>query len=283
MNNSKPFSPRQFLRHVNNDGGIPYVPGMHSFSEPTLLMILAFIADDEGPIIQPLVDWVLKRRNPDGSIGLNDEFPQEGLWNTPLLAIAMHNLGFKAERDAAIEFILRCRSLPLKPSKENELDSSLLGWPWVPNTFGWVEPTSWALLSLGLVGKGNHPRSIEGQKLLADRCIPEGGWNYGNKIVFNNHLMPFWDATALALLALGGSNPSLTNRNLDLLEKSLPEIQSLYANALAGICLEKFGRNTHEIRNRIMSLLEKDDIKTLNMAHSALAAIALSKKKVLTS
>jgi hypothetical protein len=283
MNKSAPFSPRQFLRHCNNDGGIPYSPGMSSFSEPTLLMILAFIAVKEVHFVQQLVDWVLKHRNPDGSIGLNGEFPNEGIWNTPLLAIVMHNLGLKVERDAAIDFIIKARSMTQKRSPNNDMNAQLLGWPWVANTFGWVEPTSWALLALSLAGKENHPRAVEGRKLLEDRCIPEGGWNYGNKIVFNHDLLPFWDTTALALLALGESNQSLTNINLDLLERSLPEIHSLYSNALSGICLERFGRNTREIRNRIMALLEREATKTLNMAHSALGVIALSHSRVLTS
>jgi hypothetical protein len=278
-----PFNLKQFLRHCNNDGGIPYSPGMSSFSEPTLLMILAFIAAKEVHLVQQLVDWVLKHRNPDGSIGLNSEFPNEGLWNTPLLAIVMHNLGLKVERDAAIDFIIKARSITQKQSLNNEMNPQLLGWPWVAHTFGWVEPTSWALLALSIAGKENHPRSVEGRKLLEDRCIPEGGWNYGNKIVFNHHLLPFWDTTALALLALGESNQSLTNMNLDLLEKSLPVIQSLYSNALSGICLERYGRDTREIRNRIMTLFESDDIKTLNMAHSALGVIALSQSRVLTT
>jgi hypothetical protein len=283
MNKAISFSPRQFLRHCNSDGGIPYSPGMPSFSEPTLLMILAFIAVKEAHLVQQLVDWALKHRNSDGSIGLSGEFPNEGLWNTPLLAIVMHNLGLKVERDAAIDFIIKARSITQKRSPNNDMNAQLLGWPWIVNTFGWVEPTSWALLALSLAGKENHPRSVEGRKLLEDRCIPEGGWNYGNKVVFNHRLMPFWDTTALALLALGESNQSLTKMNLDLLERSFPEIQSLYSNALSGICLERFGRNTREIRNRIMTLFESDDIKTLNMAHSALGVIALSQSRVLTA
>ena len=85
----------------------------------------------------------------------------------------------------------------------------LVGWPWVANTFGWVEPTAWALLALALAGKSDHPRAVEGRRLLEDRCLPEGGWNYGNKIVFKNTLMPFWDTTALATLALGDWNREL--------------------------------------------------------------------------
>ena len=45
------LQPRTFLKYLNPDGGLPYSPGMPSFSEPTLLMILGLIAAgaDEQP------------------------------------------------------------------------------------------------------------------------------------------------------------------------------------------------------------------------------------------
>ena len=279
----KPFSPKKLLGHLNHDGGIPYAPGMPSFSEATLLTILAFIATEGARPARPLIDWVLKNRNRNGSIGLNSEFPDEGLWNTPLLAIVLHQLGLMAERDAAIDFILGMRSLLFKRSPDVDLDPEILGWSWVPQTAGWVEPTSWALLALNIVGKENHPRAIEGRKLLEDRCIPEGGWNYGNKTVFNHTLMPFWDTTALALLALGETNKTLTSKNIDFLERSLPEIHSLYSSAYVAICLDRFSRDTKEIRARIRTMLEGNELTVLNLAHSALGIIALSDKRVFTS
>jgi hypothetical protein len=279
----RPFSPERLLRYLNNDGGIPYAPGGPSFSEPTLLTILACIAAEEAPLTRPLVEWVLKNRNPDGSIGLNREFPHEGLWNSPLLAIAAHHLSLKAERDAAIDFVIKVRSISLKRSPDNDLNTELVGWPWVPDTFGWVEPTSWALLSLSIAGKDDHPRAMEARRLLEDRCIPEGGWNYGNRMVFGHVLMPFWETTALALLALGESNKNLTDRNLDLLERSLSEIHSLFSHALVSLCLERFGRNTKGMQNRITAMLQDNEIESLNLAHSAMGVIALSQRRVLTS
>jgi hypothetical protein len=245
-------------------------------------MILGLIAAGVEAEARPLVEWTLKTRNANGSIGLNREFPDEGIWNSSLLAIAMHHLGLKSERDSAIDFLLGIRSIKLSRSPDNDLDTALIGWPWVVHTFGWVEPTSWALLSLALAGKSDHPRAVEGRRLLEDRCLPEGGWNYGNKIVFNHTLMPFWDTTALATLALGDSNRSLTNKNLDLLEKSLPEMYSLLTNALACLCLGRFGRKTESIRVRIAGMLQNLKHEELNLAHWAISLIALSNKRVLT-
>ncbi len=274
---------RLLLKHLNPDGGLSYAPGMPSFSEPTLLMILALIAAEETALAPPLVDWVLKNSNADGSIGLNRTYPNDGLWSTPHLAIVMHHLGRQAERDRAIEFIFGFRSIKLPNSPENAIDSQLVGWPWAANAFGWVEPTSWALLALRLAGKQQHPRVTEGQQLLADRSLPQGGWNYGNRVVFNHALVPFWDTTALALMALKGSNKDIVNKTLDLLEASLPEVRSLYSSALVCLSLDSFGREVGELRSRIHMMLSKPESEDLNFAYSALGLAALSGKRVLTS
>jgi hypothetical protein len=280
--NPTPVEPKSALRYLGPDGGLPYAPGMPSFAEPTLLMILAFASVDELPSAQPLVDWALRSRTEDGSIGLNRQFPREGRWNTSLLAIALHHLGSMAERDAAIDFMLKFRSIPIPLSPENAIDTRLIGWPWVPETIGWVEPTSWALMALRLAGMTQHPRAVEGLRLLADRCMEPGGWNYGNKVVFNNSLIPFWDSTAIALLALDPGDGDLVDRSLDLLERSLPEIRSLYSSALACICLARFGRKTDALRGRIREMLSAGAGTDENLAHSALGFIALGHSRVLT-
>jgi hypothetical protein len=277
------IQPKAILEYLNPDNGLSYSPGNQSYSEPTLLMLLAFIAAGFRQDARPLIQWVLQNRNADGSMGLSGEYPREGLWNSPLFAITMHHLGMTGERDSAIDFILKYRSIAAASSPDNDIDTTLIGWPWVPNTFGWVEPTSWALLALTLAGKSNHPRAIEGRRLLEDRCIREGGWNYGNKVVFNHTLMPFWDTTALALLALGDSNPELRDKNLALLEKSLPEIRSLLSASMVCLCFERFGRQTQEIRARIVEILGKTGERDMNLAHVALGIIALAQKRVLTA
>ena len=137
-------------------------------------------------------------------------------------------------------------------------------------------------LALALAGKSGHPRAVEGRRLLENRCIREGGWNYGNKVVFDHTLMPFWDTTALALLALGDSNPALRDKNLALLERSIPEIRSLLSASMVCLCFVRFGRKTEAIRNRLVEILGNTGDRDMNLAHSALGIIALSQRRVLT-
>ena len=86
----------------------------------------------------------------------------------------------------------------------NDIDLKLVGWPWAENTFSWVEPTAWACLALRRVGQGDHPRVLEGQKLLLDRALDEGGVNYGNRRIFGVSLEAIPTPTAVMLLALQG-------------------------------------------------------------------------------
>jgi hypothetical protein len=81
-------------------------------------------------------------------------------------------------------------------------DTMLVGWPWVAGTHSWLEPTAMAVLALRRVGSSSHPRVDEGYRLIRDRAIATGGWNYGNKAAFGHPLRPQPAPTGLALLAL---------------------------------------------------------------------------------
>jgi hypothetical protein len=78
----------------------------------------------------------------------------------------------------------------------------LVGWPWVAGTHSWVEPTAYAVLALRAAGKSEHARVREAVELILDRALPEGGWNYGNRRIFDNVLRPFPATTGVALAGL---------------------------------------------------------------------------------
>jgi hypothetical protein len=70
-----------------------------------------------------------------------------------------------------------------------------------------VEPTSWCILALkkaapNPAARETADRVIEAERMLADRCCLEGGWNYGNSNVLGKELHPYVQSSALALLAL---------------------------------------------------------------------------------
>lgn len=83
-------------------------------------------------------------------------------------------------------------------------DGMIPGWAWVSGTHSWVEPTCLALLALQTAPDcpERTRRTEQGRRLLLDRQLPEGGWNYGNTRVFQAALRPTAEATALALATL---------------------------------------------------------------------------------
>jgi hypothetical protein len=88
-------------------------------------------------------------------------------------------------------------------------DPAKFGWPWQPGTCSWVIPTALSMIALKQAFVCCKPdwvsfRIRRGTEMLLDRACPGGGWNAGNGVVYGVPLAPHLDATAIALLALGG-------------------------------------------------------------------------------
>jgi hypothetical protein len=87
-----------------------------------------------------------------------------------------------------------------------------------------------AIQALSQEGLQGHPRVLEGVRLIIDRALPHGGWNYGNKSVFGTELRPQPGPTGLALLALAtrgdGTRPRCVDPAIGYLERTLPEVDS---------------------------------------------------------
>jgi hypothetical protein len=263
-------------------GGIPYYGVGGPSAEPTLLSLLALFAAGapEGQT-KPLLTWLTKVQNPDGSVGLNPEHRDQGLWLTALSAIVFHHFGLKDVRDRALGFVVALKSVTVANDPNIRQDSTLTGWPWVRGTFGWVEPTAWAVVALNVTGLGGQPRAVEGRKFLLDRQIPSGGWNYGNPGLNDRELLPFWDTTGLALIALHEqSDMTRVGASLELLERSQEKIESPCGLAWAALSLETYGRDTARLKQRLLGLLNSLPEDRLNAAHFAVGLIALSGKKV---
>ena len=265
----------------------PYYRGSGSANEATLLALLAFFAAGV-PIdkTEPLLSNLLGQQNADGSVGACTKHRADGIWLTAHLAIVLHYYGCLQQRNRALNFLRNLKSdTPGTASHDrNVLQDKIVGWPWVRNTFGWVEPTAWALLAFKSSGLNDDPRAMQGRKLLLDRQIASGGWNYGNKEVRSTQLLPFWDTTALALLALQGSaESSLADISLRVLEKEAPDIKSLYGLSLAVICLQAYQKNTTILKEQVCEVMAQLSDEEINVAHYALGVLALSEKSVCTA
>lgn len=262
------------------DGGVPYYHGGGPSSEPTLLALLALFAlGSPAGQAKPLLAWISSLQNPDGSLGLDPIHRDQGLWLTAVSAITFHYCGPKDARDRALGFIASFRSVTMANDPNVRQDNTIVGWPWVRDTFGWVEPTAWSVIALNVCGRGDDPRAVEGRRFLVDRRIPSGGWNYGNPGINDRELLPFWDTTGLALIALRDQAEG-ARAGLDLLEKDQDKIESLCGLAWTVMSLEGSGRDAARLRQRLFNVMNSLPDDGLNAAHFAAGLIALSGRKV---
>lgn len=178
--------------------------------------------------------WLASLRRREGALCITDALSEPG-WATPFASLLWSAVGgFAVERKASLGWLLSVRGVSVPRTEQSPIghDTTLIGWPWVDGTHSWVEPTALALLVLGREGRRDAPRAREGLRLLRDREIATGGWNYGNPAAFGTSLRPLPAPTGLALLALAclGGKPRGVKRALDYLGPAL-------ASTRAGVSL----------------------------------------------
>jgi hypothetical protein len=230
---------RELLDRRGRSGAWGYRESGAPGVEPTALAILGLIASegipsptDDGAANREAAAWLAAIQREDGSLPASTGPAMPG-WATPYAVLSWGGLGgFEVQRRRACNWLLGMGGRPLPPSAEAGSvvghDPTLIGWPWVAETHSWVEPTALAILALCREGLGDHPRVRQGVRLILDRTIPSGGWNYGNRAIFGKTLRPQPGPTGLALLALaacGDSTPAVPAA-IDYLRRTLPDLRA---------------------------------------------------------
>lgn len=285
------------LQNQNPDGGWGAIRGKRSNTESTSLAVTALQAMPDNTAAENrkrAIDWLLRRQNKDHSWPLN-ETAKEGSWTTALAITALSDNAANSERVlAAARWLLEQEGS--KPgilaeiilwatgkSGINKLNKDLIGWAWVPNSFSWVEPTSYALIAVKklrarLAGTNVDERIRQADAMIYDRVCNGGGWNYGNSKVLDYALWPYPDITAIALIAMQDHAREQANQeSLQVLSKLARATDSGLALCWAAICLNIYAQDNSgfqgQIERRFAATAFLGETKSL-----ALAVIALNGK-----
>jgi hypothetical protein len=161
-------------------------------------------------------------------------------------------------------------------------DSRIQGWSWIPETFSWVEPTSWCLLALKKADAKTRTRDAaareqEAERLLVDRVCTTGGWNYGNSSALGQDLRAYVPTTAVGLLSLQNRRAeAAVQRSLRFLTEERLSERTAMALALTAICLRVYQLPGVDVEDQLaMAVLQSEEsanLQTIAMAMYALSA-----------
>mgnify|MGYP001819652907 FL=1 len=275
------------------DGGWSTVSGGPPDTESTAWAAMA-LADRTGDASRAALsgrDWLLRHQRPDGAWPVWPSVPVPG-WTTSLAVLSLAGAEDGAAT-AGAEWLLGSRASRASWSARTlirlgwiepsvELDHSLTGFPWVPDTFSWVEPTSWAILALrALRGRLSETewrsRSVEAVELLLERACGGGGWYYGKRPVLGVDLWPYPDTTAIALLALvdAGDHPAVT-AGFRSLDEMLAGRASRLSLSLGVLARRAHGGDARDLQSRLEEAWAEEEIVAPTTRVQALSLLALS-------
>jgi hypothetical protein len=233
------------------DGGFGPSADAPSEAEPTALAAIAL--DDARARA-----WLEANQAGDGGF-VTGPIEVRSDASTPLAAIALRE---GDQRDHALDYVLGHQARLLDNDNRFPHDPETRGWGWTSLTFGWVEPTSRALLALRLLRPDAAEAIADGRRVLADRECQGGGWNYGNREVLDKSYQPYLQTTAAAVMALQGTNAPELTRGIEVLHRLWADERGGLGWAMTLIALR----------------LNGDDAPTFAMALAALASDGVSRK-----
>jgi len=211
-------------------GGFSHRPAGEYRADATAwaAMALAATGTEEG-LLGMARDRIADEQQEDGRVSVSPEHP-EAFWPTPLAVLAWE--GSPAHREAqsrAVTFLEKTtgRHFVKDPDAPVKHDTSIKGWSWVAGSHSMVEPTALSLIALRTAGQGEDGRTREAIRMLMDRQLSAGGWNYGNTSVYGQELYPQTENTGLALDALAGRvSRNDVARSLGYLEERLTHVRA---------------------------------------------------------
>jgi hypothetical protein len=292
----------EFLtRSQNADGGWGYRVGGMSFVEPTSAALVA-LSPQIGPTRVPPNasnpspgdqatsaerrgrDFLVRLQHADGGWGVSAVDDESG-WMTAWAVLALTLGGERTSAERGVSWLLATQGLvvddpalrALARSMYN-MDSTLRGWPWLPNDAAWVHPTALAVIGLVAAGRRDEGRVEGAIAYLLDRSAAGGGWNVGNPEMLGKVLPPTIQDTAVALVALQMTGQTRDVRQvvegIDYMRKALASASTPAELAWGACALNVVGGDGRESLARLNVLQQSDGSWQGNPFVTAIAALA---------
>ena len=274
---------------ANTGGGWGYYPGKSSRIEPTCWALLALAGTSNEPVdvwrssADTHLRFLARSQRSDGLLLDLPTVPNLGF--NGLAALVCQQLGGSVcdtILTRLVPALVRIKGISVKNTQRPS--DALQGWPWIEETFSWVEPTALCLLALKRGRRaGSSPgidaRVHEADNVLLTRSCTAGGWNYGNASVYDQDLRPYVPTSALGLIALADQRTDpVVVRGLEFLRRNQLNEPSGMALALTALCLRIYGLPYDEVEHALTDDLAR--VNRLNNLHiTAMVLYALSAER----
>ena len=271
--------------------GWAYYSGKSSRVEPTCWALLALSgapgsrSDDSNGLEQRHLAYLAGIQRASGLLVETDDALANLSSNGLALATlaSLETPGAHALRGRLLSGVVAVKGVRL-PRTAGPQDDQLQGWPWVKDTFSWVEPTSWCLLALKKSSSresntATPPRIAEAEQLLLNRVCSAGGWNYGNANALGQDPRPYVPTTAVGLLAMQDrrAEPPIQRCSRWLSDDRLSEPATI-SLALTAMALGIHGIAVDDVEARLVEAVSQSE-KSGHLLAIAMAAYALSAER----
>ncbi len=234
-------------------------PGGQSRTDATAWTVMALsIAGERPETLRVARGRLAIDQLENGAVSFLTDQP-ETIWTTPLAILAWSgSTEFASRKDKAIDFLLKTTGShsAREPNSPVGHDSALKGWPWVSRTHSWAEPTALSVIALRVTGYEAHERVQEALRMLMDRQLTGGGWNFGSTLVFGRELYPMPETTGMALSSIAGMVPKTdVGKSLNYLRSNIGEAQTPITLCWSLLGLSAYGERPDSAEKLIMECL----------------------------
>ena len=153
-------------RRMLPEGGLSDHIGGGYRPDATAWAVIAFKAyGKDVEIVRQLQTRLAAEQLDDGRVCISPKHP-DAFWPTSLAILAWHgSTQYADSQKRAIDFLLHTSGIhwEKKPDSPFAHDTSIKGWPWIENTYSWVEPTALSLIALRATRNDSHQRCFLNQ------------------------------------------------------------------------------------------------------------------------